>query len=120
MKQSFFIIGPMPSLNDWVGNRTRWHYRAVKAEWSGTIRYRIKHAKLKPMACAFVSFAWHEKNRKRDPDNIMSAQKFILDALVEAKILPDDGWDEVLGLTHTFSVEPANPGVLVTLREEAG
>lgn len=37
-----------------------------------------------------VDFTWVEKDRKRDLDNVCWAKKFILDALVQAKKIPDD------------------------------
>lgn len=37
-----------------------------------------------------VFIEWHEANRKRDVDNVQSSVKFILDALVVHKILPND------------------------------
>ena len=44
-----------------------------------------------------VRFEWHERTKRRDADNIASAKKFILDALVEMGVLPDDSRKYVKG-----------------------
>lgn len=113
--QSFFIPGPLPGMNDFAGKKSRWHYRQLKANWGLSIGLRIGMAKLKPMTRAAVTFRWMEKNKRRDPDNIQFAQKFVLDSLVTRGILPDDGWDEIESLSHSFSVDARNPGVWVEL-----
>ena len=47
-------------------------------------------------------FTWYCANQKRDPDNIASAVKFILDAMVAAGTIPNDGWKQVGNLSHRF------------------
>ena len=69
------------------------------------------------MRNAYVTCRWIERNAKRDPDNICAGLKFILDTLVYKKILPGDGWADVLGIAHAFAIDASNPGVLVTLNE---
>ena len=44
-----------------------------------------------------VRFEWHERTKKRDADNIASAKKFILDALVKMQVLEDDSRKFVKG-----------------------
>lgn len=44
-----------------------------------------------------VRFEWHEKTKKRDADNIAFAKKFILDALVNMRVLEDDSRKFVKG-----------------------
>lgn len=46
---------------------------------------------------------WHEKENRRDADNIKSANKFILDALVKTGVLTDDGPKfvrDIIGTVH--------------------
>ena len=49
-----------------------------------------------------VRFEWHERTKKRDADNIASAKKFILDALVNMRVLPDDSRKYVKGFYDTI------------------
>lgn len=66
---------------------------------------------------ARILFMWHEPTRRRDPDNVSAAQKFILDGLVKAGVMAGDGWGEVKSITHEFRVTPDRPGVEVCLTE---
>lgn len=51
----------------------------------------------KPSGAVMVRFEWHERTKKRDADNIASAKKFILDALVKMRVLEDDSRKYVKG-----------------------
>ena len=61
------------------------------------------------------SFLWVAKNKRKDPDNICFAKKYILDGLVAAGILPTDGWNHVSGFRDEFDISPDNPRTIVTL-----
>lgn len=54
----------------------------------------------------FIHFLWVEKKkvkgRKRDLDNICSAKKYILDAMVKLKKIKDDGRKFVVGFSDLF------------------
>jgi len=47
-------------------------------------------------------FTWIEENKRRDLDNICFAKKFILDSLVELRILKDDNRKMVCGFRDDF------------------
>jgi Holliday junction resolvase RusA-like endonuclease len=115
MTQSFFIPQRLPSLNEWVGSKTRWHYSQVKRESEKVIRAAIRTANLQPMPFAYVELTWTEPTKKRDLDNISAAVKFVLDSLVQTKVLPDDGWNEIMGLTHRFVHLPKSTGSVQVL-----
>jgi hypothetical protein len=114
-RQSLFVPGPLPGLNEWAGRATRWNYGNLKKQWGQTIGHCILQQKLKPVPRAALIFHWQEQHRRRDHDNIRSAAKFILDALVTMKILPGDGWTSIASLTDYYAVVPAHPGVLVLI-----
>ena len=57
-------------------------------------------------------FTWHELHRRRDPDNVGSACKFIFDALQQAGIITNDGWSTVAEIVHRFQVSDEG-GVLI-------
>ena len=66
---------------------------------------------------ARFEFRWVEPNRKRDLDGIAAGgRKVILDSLVLAKVLDNDGWAQIAGWVDTFEVGP-KPGVGVTITE---
>jgi hypothetical protein len=102
MKQLLIIPHRLPSMNEFAGKKTRWTYGTLKKNVQASIDAEILRQRLKPMPYAYLSFVWFEPNKRRNPDNCVSAQKFVLDALVARKILKNDGWSEVLGLRHQF------------------
>ena len=55
----------------------------------------------------WLKYTWVEANRKRDKDNISSAQKFIQDALVKQGVIKNDGWRGVEGFEHHFEIGEA-------------
>jgi hypothetical protein len=112
--QSFFVPGPLPGANDIV-RKHHMVYSALKKRWCLTIAQVILVARLKPMQACTIAFRWQEKDNRRDDDNIMFGQKFVLDALRDMQIIPDDRRQFVRSLTHVIVVEPTNPGVLVML-----
>lgn len=122
MTQSFFIASTLPNLNDIIAGahvrKGSWSkYTEMKTVYGSLCKADIKAAKLLPMGRVSVYFLWHEKNKRRDKDNITVGQKFILDALVERQILKNDGWAEIAEIRHAWVVAPKRPGVLVTLEE---
>lgn len=119
MTQQFFVPGPLPGMNDYISTGNRFRYNTEKKQWVRLIAARIMAGKVQPMRRAHLVWVWHEKSRRRDPDNFTSiGKKFILDSLVACKILPDDGWDEIAGWQDAWVCTPHNPGVWVYLEGE--
>lgn len=119
MIQTVFIPGPLPGMNDFSGKQSGWPYRQAKANWSLIISIAIKQAKLKPVKKAYLTYVWMEPNRRRDPDNFTSlGRKFVSDQLVKSGILPDDGWEEILGQADSWAVDKEKPGVYVILEDQ--
>ena len=58
---------------------------------------------------------WHEATRRRDLDNIMSAQKIVIDGLVKARVILDDSQRWITDIQHEFRIPSDTPGVMVTL-----
>ena len=63
----------------------------------------------------YVSFI--EKSSRRDIDNITSANKFILDSIVNYGILIDDSQKYVTKIVSEVFVDKENPRIEVTLKE---
>ena len=61
-------------------------------------------------------FTWIEENKRRDLDNICFAKKFILDALVEMKVLKDDNRKIVISFVDEFKYSNKSK-VIVELEE---
>lgn len=93
----FTVHAKLPSLNDVIDkDRTcRYAGASYKREVENIIaRYIIKaleSGELRPVSTpCTIQFLWHEKNRRRDVDNVQSAQKFVLGAMVRCGVIPDD------------------------------
>lgn len=109
----FIINGKMPSLND-VINKTRLNKFAgatMKRNLQRDINTQLLHQMAlkgitKPLdeACN-IRFVFYEKNKKRDKDNIISSQKFLLDSMVDVGILKNDGWKWVNKLEYDFELD---------------
>lgn len=102
----FRINTKLPSLNDYIDacRKNKYAGAEFKRQTENLILYYIyegiNNGDLKPIAKqAFVHFEWHEKTKKRDADNIVSAKKYILDALQSALILPNDSRKYIAGFT---------------------
>ena len=57
------------------------------------------------------------QKQKRDKDNIIAGQKFVLDGLVAAGIIENDGWKQVGNIFHYFEVDSENPRVEILIEE---
>ncbi len=65
----------------------------------------------------FLDITWYCKNKRRDPDNIASAVKFIWDGLAEAGVIKNDGWKENGVLTNKFEIDKDNPRIEIIITE---
>jgi hypothetical protein len=95
-------------------------YSKMKKQWTGMVRdYALSAGINRPgpfEGQVRLCFLWRERNMKRDMDNIAAAKKFILDGLVEAKVIVNDGWKHVHGFEDAFSIMLYGPvGVEVTI-----
>lgn len=119
----FEVPGRLPGLNEYINASKRHRGRdnagnILKRECQALISAHIpRYAKGqlydKPV---HVSFTFWEANRKRDPDNISAvAHKFILDALVQDKVLKNDGMNIVRNIDDTWLLCPESPRIEVSL-----
>lgn len=66
-----------------------------------------------------LHYRFYEPNMKRDLDNVMSfAMKVTQDSLVLAKVIDNDGWKHIYGISAEFYVDSANPRIEVYLIEK--
>lgn len=115
-----WIPGPLPGMNELIaaakgaGGRGL-NFSRLKRRWTQSIALLAKAAHLPRLERARFAFVWHEKNRQRDPDNVAAGgRKLVLDGLVVAGVLPNDGWANVAGWTDEFTA-PDRPGVAVAI-----
>lgn len=116
------IKGRLPSLNDYIrAERAGWQAaNAMKRSNQDIIIAAVRASKLEPVKCPVsLNYRFYEKDTRRDKDNVAAvAHKFVQDALVEAGILPGDGWDQVTGFSDTFFVDAKEPRIVIEIKEE--
>jgi len=106
MKYKFEIHQRLPSLNDYIHkiNRNRYAGNKFKQDIQESICWEIK-TQLREIRIdkpVILHITWIEENKRRDLDNICFAKKFILDSLVELRILKDDNRKMVCGFRDDF------------------
>ncbi len=112
------IRGELTDLNTYIQKErgNRFAAAAIKEEETRRVYWECKSQKLKPINNpVLVDCTWYCKNKKKDKDNISFAKKFILDGLMKAGVLSNDGWDQVVGFQDTFIIDKENPRVEVNL-----
>jgi Holliday junction resolvase RusA-like endonuclease len=111
----FDIEGRLPGLNEII-EAAKSHYGAyakMKQTYTDMVAWLAK--KLPRFEKVALVITWYEPDLRRDLDNIMAGQKFILDGMVQAGVIPDDSQKYILGIYHRFKVDRQNPRVEVEI-----
>lgn len=120
--QRFTIPGKLPGLNELVeaNRQNRFKGALLKRKMTEVCAMSIRAARLKKVERypLVVWIEWSEPNRKRDPDNVSSGKKHILDGLQTAGIIDNDGQRQIGSFVDTFKVDSHNPHITVSLYED--
>ena len=111
MKYKFVIGQRLPSLNEYIDVcRFNKHQAATfKKRIDNLICYEIrsqfKNLHIEKPVIVYLHFI--EENKKRDVDNVYSASKYILDALVKMEVLKNDNPKHVVDIkySHEYAKE---------------
>lgn len=122
MEYLLVIPTRLNNLNDYItADRTnRYKGAAMKARNEALVKVAIKQQmrSLRIERPVYMEYTWYERNKRRDLDNISSfGRKVIQDALVQTRVLVNDGWNEIVGFSDQFYVDAANPRIEVLIRE---
>lgn len=119
MCEKLIITGELPGLNEIIAlSKKHWaSYANEKRDLTQDIALLAKSQIKKKYTKIDLSFTWYCKNKRRDKDNIIAGQKFIIDALVEAGVIENDGWEQIGNISHSFEVNKENPRVEVIIEE---
>jgi len=119
MAEKLVIPGELPGLNEIIAiSKEHWaKYAEEKHNCTEEIAYLAKSQIKRKYKKVDLTFIWYCKNRKRDKDNIIAGQKFILDGLVAAGVIENDGWEQIGNISHFFSIDKENPRVEVIIKE---
>src|SRR5699024_2538517 len=111
------IPGEFPTLNE-VIKASKSHYMAYanqKKDYTTLTMLNARNA-TKIDYLADWEFIWYRKDRRNDPDNIQVGTKYILDGLIKANVIDNDGWGQVNSIYHEFKVDKHNPRVDIVIR----
>lgn len=113
--QTLVVNGTLPTLNKYMNAERTSRYIAadIKKQATEFVWWQVKGA-AKVDGLADYIFTWHVKDKRTDPDNIAFAVKFIFDALVLAKVIPNDTMAYVKSISHYFEVD-SNPRVEIQI-----
>lgn len=122
MTYKIVIPGELPDLNTIIDEskkgRGKWQpYNEMKQEYTNIVAWIAKSEIKKQLKKIDLEITWICKNRRKDKDNISGGIKFILDGLVAAGVIENDGWGQVGDIYHKFKVDKHNPRVEVEIRE---
>ena len=119
MAEKLVIQGELPGLNEIIAiSKEHWaKYAEEKHNRTEEIAYLARSQIKKKYKKVDLTFTWYCKNRKRDKDNIIAGQKFILDGIVAAGVIENDGWRQVGNILHYFEVDNKNSRVEILIEE---
>lgn len=121
MKEILIITTELPTLNEYINSERRNKFIAanMKKETQKKIKNDIQKCNIskfdKPV---YMIYNWYVKNKKKDKDNIAFSKKFIQDSLVENEILPNDGWNNIIGFRDNFYIDSQNPRIEVIIETD--
>jgi hypothetical protein len=109
--------GRLPGLNEIIdaAKRSPYEYAKMKDRYTSEIGWLAK--KLPRYERVNITITWYEPNMRRDPDNVMAGQKFILDGLVVGGAIPKDTRRHVKKITHIPEFDRENPRVVIEIEE---
>jgi Holliday junction resolvase RusA-like endonuclease len=120
MKEHKIIIpGELTDLNTYIRKERGNRFSAAKIKQAETTRcmcWFLGRPKLKGKL--EIAFKWYSKNAKKDPDNISFSKKFILDGMVKAKFIDNDGQKTIKRFSgEDFLIDKNNPRVEIEIEE---
>lgn len=95
-------------------------YNEVKQNWKVKTCSEVIEQGFQVVVSSYFTYLFVEKTRNRDPSNFCAAGiKFIEDGLILAGCIPNDGWDNVLGISQFWTHDKEHQqGILVVMSDQ--
>jgi len=119
MKAVYKIVGELPDLNT-QDNANRTHYRKgakLKKEATEMVAWQVK-GKQKVDGAFTIGFHWVFSSKRKDPDNIIFAKKYILDGFQVAGIIKNDSCKYFKGIDYETWEFGKEASVTITIKYE--
>ena len=122
---SFTIYGRLDGLNEYVRacRNSKYGANSMKKKNQKMVEVAVLNALrsgelTKPNKFPIgLKINWYEPNKRRDIDNVQFAVKFILDALVEMKVIPNDSRTYVDSIINQVDSDKQMPRIHVEVVE---
>lgn len=101
-----------PTINKYIGRSNIWEYQADKKKVHNAIKLTTIGKNYNYDKCKMTITYYFKDRRRHDPSNY---DKFILDGLVEAKIITDDNYSVITEFTTKGSYDKENPRTEVVI-----
>lgn len=114
----YVIQSSLPTLNEYIqSERGTWAAAAsLKKFATNNVQVEVMSQNRKPLEGMMdINLYWITPDNKQDPDNIFFAVKFILDGIVKAKVLPQDGRKNIRYISHSIKTIKNKRFVIVEL-----
>lgn len=112
------VPGELPGMNEIIAESKRHYskYSSMKAKYTEVVAWCSKGKG--PFERIDLDITYYCKNRKRDPDNIIGGgNKFVLDGLVTAGVIENDGWKQIRDITARCKLDKNNPRIAIKISE---
>lgn len=120
---SFTIHTQLCDLNNYINAERGNRFAAAKIKKENTeiVYFACLEAfGLKPKQFknpVYIYIDWYVPNKRKEKDNVAFAKKFILDGMVKAGVLRNDGFDDIDNFADNFYVDAKKPRVEVQIEE---
>lgn len=100
----------LTTLNEYVNaeRRNRYIGAKIKHQQTDICRQFVQSAMAKGVRFNWpctLHFTWHLKNKRKDPDNVAFAKKFILDGMQQAGFAENDNAKYITGFVDDFAYD---------------
>lgn len=119
-RPSFTIPGELTDLNTYIDALNSNRYAANSIKKAETQLAFAKSFRLRDIPLHYpvvVHFHWYSKDNRKDVDNVAFAKKYVLDGMVQARVLKNDSRKFVAGFSDKFFIDKINPRVEVFIEE---
>ena len=121
----FTVRAQLPSLNDFISrmNYNRFEGAKMKRDVEETISWGLLEAKREGTLRRITEYPvelyieWHEKDARRDVDNIESSSKFLLDAMKNCGVIKDDA-RRYISQVHSTVIDDLETYVVVKITKK--
>lgn len=114
------IDGRLPTMNEIIkANRTNIYVGSIqKKRYTNLVMMECmaqEIAKVDGKIDLHITFCC--KDKRIDKDNCIASTKFILDGLIKANVIKNDGWDEIGNIRYDFMIDKKHPCIYIELIE---